>query len=357
MKEFLDNRTPFVISEVEIVNLGSIDHLKIDLHPSEKRALNCIYASNGIGKTTMLEALSLIGHLPCMARLDVGRGKRRSLLAHLSDEAPVDDEASRTLPNLQPGSLQALEGGVAAWFRDLVGQAKAGHPQPHAAVRYRVFDGNKEGGSRLTHNFYIVIAPPATGDSVTLTSLLSRENDDGEVTGDGQLEDIVCVVSDRLSKSDHDNLDELVWRIARGRTFSLDGDTHLRAAELPGSAKSALSAKLKGPKRKVCYINTDLNDFGRGNDLRESPKSLTKSFAGEVLDQFMVRFRDDKSYPFLNELNNSIEYILKATGDRYSDIYAVKSVLKLRNLTMMELPTGRHSWRTAAMARHSTSTS
>ena len=60
---------PFGVSYIRISNVGAIDDLHINLL---SRSLLSIYAGNGIGKTTILECLSLIGHLPCFPSLCVG---------------------------------------------------------------------------------------------------------------------------------------------------------------------------------------------------------------------------------------------------------------------------------------------
>jgi predicted ATPase len=61
------------IEEIEIKNLKSVTKLSLSF---EKDSLGLLYGSNGIGKTTALEAISLLGHLSCMRRFEVHDGNK-----------------------------------------------------------------------------------------------------------------------------------------------------------------------------------------------------------------------------------------------------------------------------------------
>lgn len=69
-----------LINKICIRNLKSIKYLSLDLE-QEKKSITLLYGNNGVGKTTILEAMSLIGHVSCMRKIAIPDNTK-----HLSDE-------------------------------------------------------------------------------------------------------------------------------------------------------------------------------------------------------------------------------------------------------------------------------
>ena len=312
----------FTITSVEILNIGAIDYLRIKLL-DELPHLDCLYATNGVGKTTLLEALSLLGHLPCMPLICLDRDYP-SLL--------------RTVTGTKAGPVHAYlkeaMASVPSKDRDLssiMDQLHASHDKCVGAIRMSVVDpeaaDDPHGGS-LTHSLMILVTSGQKGHTPTLTGLLSRETRESEAESDYSLERHFAIFSNKAA-GDLDSMVELVARLARGRTFTDDGETHRPFAEFV--VRPEFRARVTGEKRKVCYVNTDLNDFGRGNDLRESPKNIEKSFLPEVIVRFGINFSDGQNglYPHLKAINANLRYILNAPLNRFSDAYAVSQTVQV----------------------------
>ncbi len=59
------------IRSIHIKGLKILTDIKLDFDIEADATL--LFANNGIGKTTILEALSLVGHVSCMRRLRLSR--------------------------------------------------------------------------------------------------------------------------------------------------------------------------------------------------------------------------------------------------------------------------------------------
>ncbi|MDT0271062.1 hypothetical protein RM844_32815, partial [Streptomyces sp. DSM 44915] len=123
-----------------------------------------IYAGNGNGKTTVLEGLSLVGHLPCFPSLRVGESIQPSLLRQKwggPDAGPPAFHRSLKLDELH-------RDGLAAWLQKM--RPKGG--DRYGMIEFELYDSL--GASKVTHKFVVVVAPPTENGSQRLTGMLSR---------------------------------------------------------------------------------------------------------------------------------------------------------------------------------------
>lgn len=312
----------FAITSAEIINIGAIDYLDIKLC-EETPPLDCLYATNGVGKTTLLEALSLVGHLPCMPLICLDR-EFPSLLRLVSGTTPE---------KTNPALTAALNGsaGNDRNLRDITDQLRRSLGRSVGAVRLSVVDPERADdpsrGSR-THSFMILVTSGHPGHTPTLTALLSRETQEGHPESDFSLEKHFAIFVNKRA-ADLASMREFVARLARGRTFTDDGEIHRPFRDF--ATKREFQDLVDGEKRKVSYVNTDLNDFGRGNDLRESPKNIEKSFLPEVIDRFGIAFSDGARGPYagLEAVNANLRHILDSPINRFSDAYAISQTVQV----------------------------
>lgn len=312
----------FSIRRIEIVNIGTIDRLSVDLGQSQ--SCDFLFSANGIGKTTLLEAMSVLGHIPCFPVQ--GSDKLRQSVLHRFTEKPCVPNAFSDLLDQVPIASQQLD----AWMSRFA-EAKL----PFGAIRFDIRDRTLSAeppGNFSEHScdFVVLVRPRSEVETPALTWALSRDrssclNDDPKPTPDYLLAEHFLVLHDKPLDSNTD-FDRLELRIARGRTFSQDGVHHVSLKDI---AVQQYKEDLVGEKRCITYINTDLNDFGRGNDLRESPKYIRESLLREVLDRFQVPFDSAGNYAHLAALNSLVGDILAMFTYHYSDVYATQNSLTI----------------------------
>jgi hypothetical protein len=272
------------VLEYRLKNFKGIAELSTKL-PFNPIALSLIYAPNGQGKTTFLEGLSLLGHLPCMTRLRLVAAARPSWYAERVGEDVVAPAPPLPATPITPEALWSHNLGfdyaMASFvLEDFVGSA-----------------GSAEERMRIT----IVVDVR----EYSISKLLS-----------GRLTDLdfgryATVVYDERNQP---AINRLIERLSRGRSFNRQEGMH---ETFPGAPSDI--------RRFVTYVNTDLNDFGRGNDLRESPKDFTG-------DEFVEQMRDRLCMPFFEvsgdltfdeQLKLSVSEILKTPPYKFMAEVAV----------------------------------
>ena len=77
------------LSSIDIHQVRNIKSLQLDCHP----AINVIYGANGSGKTSVLEAIYLLGRGRSFKHRDL-----RLVINHLSDELVVSAKVERQKP-------------------------------------------------------------------------------------------------------------------------------------------------------------------------------------------------------------------------------------------------------------------
>ena len=359
MNEIVAVTWRFTTDRMRVINVGAISDLTWDCSGSEY--LQAIYAGNGVGKTTLLECMSLVGHLPCMPILGMTRGgpngflgTRGSLLRQcLSENGQTAQELRdvvQVVTGPQPIGLDAFVAEFARrGFSDI------------GLVRFDVTNGDDSIS-------FVVLIRASESAAPVLTTLLSRSVG-GEYSPDTDLE-LNFLALDFTTSSSDDRFGRLNFSLARGRTFSLAEKCHEyldaildRTRASLGSAKGAesresLVAEVKaesdplkevaellgdrrGPALRISYVNTDLNDFGRGNDLRESPKDLRETIDEQVVNRFRLDFSGaNREYAHRDQLNDCLSKVLPAVRSHYSDVHAIGDGLQITTFRLKQGETG-----------------
>ncbi|HEX8527185.1 AAA family ATPase [Allosphingosinicella sp.] len=315
----------FGIEEVRISNVGVIDDLTISLRDP---ALLAICAGNGIGKTTILEAISILGHLPCLPTLERSEGRI------------VDSLAMRKWPNERPAGFDYYDGfidmeelkrnGVGEWIR-------RHRPPPEAnygLIEFKLRDSR--GAAKCLHEFAVLVhsAKIANEGTPRLTDIQSRGDFDDAAgcefifSDDRMLGYCGLALFDKHQQSSQ-SLDDLILKLALGRTFNIE---HPGTGRLePASLDPADGEGVDGP-RSVSYVNTDLNDFGRGNDLRESPKDLKKDFGAEMVSRLRLEFDRSGSFAHLEEIRRVCYCILETPISHYYHRNVIPASFHIRDI-------------------------
>ena len=319
----------FGVSYIRIRNVGAIEDLHITL---DSKSLLSLYAGNGIGKTTILECISLIGHLPCFPSLCVGGVLEESLLdQHYGSIG--ENSFAYFKDKLNFSTLQKI--GIDTW----ISSNSPGRMAPYGMVELKFFDTARTLKNHALHHIFIFINAFDCGENgyPKLTRVLSRSEFDEVTTTDPTFCDdrslsraalVLYEKGDQVGQS----YEDFLLKIAKGRTFSLISHDQ---------GSKALSIKTIDPgdlieARSVSYINTDLNDFGRGNDLRESPKDLKRDFGREMYNRLRIEINDEGDFIHLKKLEQICHAILMTSQKMYSDLRAVPQSFRLTGLRLSE---------------------
>lgn len=298
----------FGVTEINISNIGPIDSLNLNL---TNRALLSLYASNGTGKTTVLECISLIGHLPCFPTREVEAPETAATILEqklgesAKDRTGIYDELAFDLGQL-------TRKGISGWLDDI-----RPHPgENYGLVEFCLFDTCN--GKQTQHKFAVIVhhGEASVGGAPTLTSFLSRGDFDENASGisfidDRHLANHALVVFSN-NEQQGQSFEALLDKLTKGRTF------HVIEGAGNSIHHSFLQYDDKIEPRSVSYINTDLNDFGRGNDLRESPKDISKSFGREMFSRIRIPTNTQDEFCELEELRTRCSEILEAPISSFS---------------------------------------
>ncbi|OYX35848.1 MAG: hypothetical protein B7Y99_02960 [Caulobacterales bacterium 32-69-10] len=317
---------PFGVKSVRICNVGAIDDLYLDI-PSG--GLMAIYAGNGVGKTTVLESISTLGHLPCFPSVSLGKAVEDSLLVRALGHH--GDKSSALLPLLDLASLPKL--GLNIWLE----KVRPGKNAGYGCIEFEVFD-TLEGGAAATHRFVLFICSAELTEPVapTLTRMLSRGHFDDLVADISFNDDRVLGHYGLIVYGGHEQIGQtfpdLVRKLAKGRTFSTVEE---REGKLTVVQNRLDLPDHLGP-RSVSYINTDLNDFGRGNDLRESPKDLKRDFGLEMYERLRIELDRSGHFKHLAALGEVCNRVLSTPYTHYADLKAIPSSFRLSGLHSLD---------------------
>jgi energy-coupling factor transporter ATP-binding protein EcfA2 len=313
-------RPKFAIKRICLWNVGSIDHIEVDFNSAPVVAL---YSPNGTGKSTILEAISIIGHIPCLHRYERLKGFERSFLdRNLPIELYSSDRGFPSYADSIERLLQLKEfkkNGLNSWIRD----------SNYSIIQYEVEDyiESKEIDVYCKHKFAIVIhsnisekKDSFSGSPERLTRILSRHefdnltSDDLAHQDDRRLADNMFILYED-SNDCGQKFEAFCGKVAKGRRFYLRPDKESSASlnyfDLPNLENVT--------PRSVSYINTDLNDFGRGNDLRETPKDLSLDFGQEMFERLRVQLDDDGHILLFKDLRDFCRSIIQVESERFTD--------------------------------------
>lgn len=316
----------FHISRIKIDNIGAVDSIDLCF---DNPAMMALYAGNGLGKTTILECMSLLGHLPCFPTREVGKEAIEPSLAEQAfGSIGVDYKAlyggKFELPKLN-------ENGIEHWVGN---RPKRG--ARYGLVEFHVADTVSSGASAQHRFFLLITSPDGEGsDAPKLTSILSRGDFDAGVGPNSQFSDDRTLARYGLLIYDPkqqagQSLPQLIRKIAAGRTFAISKTAG--KGEILFETKSFAEQSVE--PRSVSYVNTDLNDFGRGNDLRESPKDLNKDFAQEMRDRLRIELDGQGVFQEFKRLGEACEAVLKTPVSHYTDRKAIPPAFKLKALRL-----------------------
>jgi len=252
-----------IISSITIKNLKSIPSLWIPF--DQKSDITLVLGANGIGKTTALQALSLLGHLPTMSLLRQDSGVWRLFRPTHNGQA-VDYVPALNVEEEAYEVARVMRGKVTAkqWFLDSDGTSLGG------ICKFTL--NHPSAGKKSALYVYIRDDAPPISDVIENSQLermsISRMLSDAALVDEDFWRYCTIIVDD----VHHDSLIEIV-----------DAQYQCRPRKNAALRSGYLSGSMLSPA--IHYVNTDLNDFGRGFDLRESPKDLYKDF-----DEFSRRF-------------------------------------------------------------------
>ena len=210
---------------------------------------------------------------------------------------------------------------------------------PFGLVELKFFDTARELNTQAKHRIFIFINAFDCGEDgfPKLTRFLSRSefdnigNDNPKFCDDRTLSGKALVVYEKAEQHGQ-TYQEFLQKITKGRTFSLVNEDQDQTVL---SIKTIDPGNLIEP-RSVSYINTDLNDFGRGNDLRESPKDLKRDFGREMYNRMRININDDGDFAHLRELEKICHSILRTPQTYYSDPLAVPQSFRVSGLRLSE---------------------
>jgi predicted ATPase len=414
------------LEEIEIKNLKSITKLKLRF---EKNSLGLLYGANGIGKTTALEAISLLGHISCMRRFEVHEAHIVSRQSSKLVEAIQNKEQRFHSAGVTNHALEAsalMEDPLAFKYlkeqlelktnqrpNDWFANHSWGDGVPGAAIRYQLSTGISDGKDPIEFYVYfnqtidplfcvedfVGIAPlvkqlkaKSNPCSIDLYSRLSHHtrrlidqhnprafpadelkdalcSDFNRVLQAPDLQDVDCFrqreseLSEEMrelfeSKKNKGRrllnrslleialpqmiqrrfLKELSITQALSRKSSNDvemnnlfaiiytsgflsavnkfiGYVHENSSYfVPVGKSNPLVSKKYNPNAEhglVCFINTDLNDFGRMNDVRESVKDIRSNFAEEMVERLRLPFGNGETQDGEFRCKESLNIILR----------------------------------------------
>ena len=324
------------ITKIKISNVKGISDLEkiSDKDTGFSDGLNILYGLNGSGKTTLLECLSLIGHLGSIP-IVISNGKElepfvfnsffreswaltnaktklkfetHSLFDQLFDLPDVEKVKSQIQssltslevspsfesPKLVAKSLQSSINDVDELFANLSGNPNFG------VIELEVCCGSQK--DILV--FVCINDDGVSQHTINVTDMLSMAQNDF-IFGNT----ITCVVHSRFTEFWSD-----FRKLCFGRGYQIIDDDH----EVVWHPKIDLNTSVQ---QQCTYINTDLYDFGRGNDLRESPKRMGQVAFRELVTRLNLPFSDqvrdeEVGYDFVNldELEDELEDKLSLNG-------------------------------------------
>jgi predicted ATPase len=283
----------------------------LDIEFTQRTSL--IHGANGIGKSTILDCIALLGHIATMNQIVVAGDLvelrppafHDFLRSHPDFPIFAEDRIS-SITTSPPPRHQALRDAIAArssvdgWFDD----------QYVRTDRIRFVCDSDDNGS-----FTVVVA--FTGDpDLTISHMLNRTRVD-----DLDMADHLVVMFDKASHS-----------VSSLLSFQSIASTSLIAepAKSPNGLREKFTALRPTPAaleldgNRVVSINTDLADLGKRDQIRESVKDLSLHFSEESarlnlpFDQPISTDGKRLRFRFFNELQTILSQVITDPATRRS---------------------------------------
>lgn len=351
------------IHQINIHNLKSIEELEIKFD----KQITLVYGQNGMGKTTILEAISLLGHLHTMRSIKIcSDGKKvvsDSKFFQLSNS--VSDENDRMLKEgdgktdfaetyTGPNSFKRLKSLLSRNYKVTDGLDKWFEGQPlrndkelsEALIRFEISLSENDKKDDKNH-FTFLIYLQNNGDT-SITKTLGRKSFDDKKMNDsyaliweekGRNKDNIEKLLDHLSistkylvpdtqeKEIEKQANDVSGKLSISNTNSTISKNIKQALTEVFSQKQKATNLLKLIKHKnhdgyidglnkqnkesdinnlgfTFYLNTDLNDFGRARDVRESVKDIFEDFTDEWIERLGIDFRERKGNSSIKDFGN-----------------------------------------------------
>lgn len=286
-----------IVNRVIIKNAKSIKFLDAKLRTRSGESIavpyDVISAPNGQGKTTFLECLSLIGHIPCMTRAQASATgwnvSPSHLLEYMGRTETLDVKVSCPSDNKE----------LYDWFDGEIFDGLT-------AVYVELYDGH------YNAEIYKFVMLLEQGVGSGITSLLSQNFGDDDFS----------VYSGILyRKSDDTRIASLINRIGKGRCFTNKYNELIK--DRVGGEDEVI----------VSFINTDMNDFGRGNDLRETPKLLNDNFEKEIIRRMGFPHPESNLFKSIKDkINNAVHGVMETKGWQFSNPNVVISHVSISRI-------------------------
>lgn len=290
------------IKELEIYNLKSIGELKIDFSKKTEvnnadagnlPLVNLIFGDNGLGKTTILEAISLLGHLtlfaPLSLNIDSSIQDVTENINHIQDLARKSAGKSYAFHPDKLVSDEKYRDELIKYCKNILSIVKFHLSWPEKDD----LTGTAKANTRDEIEFcvLIIINPESSLNEKSITSLLGSEG-----VSDSNLGKHFFLIAE--GDENQKKLERLITELAKfRRAISEKHEDPVTQQDVNDSVVDP--NKLPEPSLIVSYINTDLNDFGRGADLRESPKNIHEHFGSVMIRRLklpLVQITQNESY-------------------------------------------------------------
>ena len=281
------------IRKIHIKNLKSINDLEIPF--DENKHATLLYGNNGVGKTTILEAISLIGHVSSMRRISVPDSAKH-IYNQENEKKSVLFEEQATKLNLicNERAFDELKDNISAsnsldkWFADF-------GERGGAVIRYEIKTELPMIKDSLEFYIYFKQTP------YSITQALSQKSSD-----DVEMNDLFAIVHHHIDRADIDHFAEHFYKHS----------THLIKSRNDEVKQLKKACGFGEGANIVSYINTDLNDFGRKNDIRESVKDIFRDFGQEMVGRLGLPFDGGEVGPkgefrFLKQLNAVLGEVIR----------------------------------------------
>src|ERR1700749_3259340 len=194
------------IKKIHIKNLKSIANLEISFDKAGRRneftkpQVSLLYGNNGIGKTTVLEAISLIGHISCMRMLKRQSASliqvQNSILVEEIKKIGMRDYRFKKVPvsndfllNLEKNVFDDLKGHFGyrtlnKWFKEF----ECGEGAENAEIRYEI-DTGRDFDELVFYIYFIQKPRSIQKPCLSITQALSRKSND-----DSQMNNLFAVL-------------------------------------------------------------------------------------------------------------------------------------------------------------------
>ncbi|MBX2811517.1 MAG: AAA family ATPase [Myxococcales bacterium] len=316
---------PIRIRSVKIRGVKSIGFLNLDFFSRDKK-LNkpiVIFGENGVGKTTILESISLLAYTFSMTRVIVPESSNTSIPkvhpSWLVTHASTPDDNPCMSRKLHDAIYRITYPAWRSWVEAYpFGMEESGSSYEGPGFIDFEIDAPFDGGRPEILSFGVLLSFP---QDYSITRMLGRMTGppvfkrDYDIPSDGpqwyrtsewELGRHMAVLYDKSFQDRIETIFDHYYCVS----------PLLTAKAHPGDHRDVFTPRMesKDSPGVLSYINTDLNDYGRFNCVRESVKDLLGDLKGEILGRLGLTFDKDGNLQSLRPLNEDLQTVI-ANGD------------------------------------------